>query len=586
MSLYNDASLLLIPSGYKSGKLYSQKPTDGSGDLTFTRASDATRVNSDGLIEKVRTNLLLQSNTFDTTWISNNTTLTSGQSGYDGTNNAWSHIPTATNTYHRIRQSITTPVSTEINYSVYAKANGYNFVRIIENAVTGNFATFNLSTGVVENNTGIRASIENIGGGWYRCNLSVINSTATSRMDIYAMENASYLEFLANGTSGIYIQNAQAEISDFGATEYIPTTTAPVSVGMTANVPRLDYTNSSCPRLILEPQRTNLALYSEQFDNGAWWKNQATIVANDAISPDGTQNAELFYPTSSGSYRQVSQNISVTNGVTYSFSIFVKLAGLTNKYFHIYDVNNDFGAYFNIDNGTVANTQNGTATIENIGNGWYRCILISTATSTNTYPKGFIVTNSSANNSDSVTANGTNGFYIWGAQLEVGSYPTSYIPTLSTSVTRVADVCSKTGISSLIGQTEGAFMIDVNLDTRASFTYFALAPNLSSADNYLGIGLFAGSIVFESVVSASLQAGITLTNSATGRFKIAVAYKANDFVMYVNGTLVGTDTSGSFPTCSQIGLYEYNKTPSVKYNQALLFPTRLTNDELASLTTI
>ena len=62
--LFNKASLVLVPSGYKAGKVYSQVPTDGGGDLTFTRASSATRVNSDGLIEKVRTNLFLNSNNF------------------------------------------------------------------------------------------------------------------------------------------------------------------------------------------------------------------------------------------------------------------------------------------------------------------------------------------------------------------------------------------------------------------------------------------------------------------------------------------------------------------------------------------
>ena len=92
-TLFDDASLVMIPSGYKDDKLYSIKPTSGDGDFTFSRdgsgASPATRVNSAGLIEKGRTNLLLQSNDFDTTWGSTNVTETSGQSGYDGTNDAW-----------------------------------------------------------------------------------------------------------------------------------------------------------------------------------------------------------------------------------------------------------------------------------------------------------------------------------------------------------------------------------------------------------------------------------------------------------------------------------------------------------------
>ena len=129
-------------------------------------------------------------------------------------------------------------------------------------------------------------------------------------------------------------------------------------------------------------------------------------------------------------------------------------------------------------------------------------------------------------------------------------------------------------------------MIDVNLDVRASFSYFAIASSLGSAANYIGIGIGGSSIDYEVVVSSVLQAGISLANSATGRFKIAAAYKANDFVLYINGTQIGTDTSGTVPTCSEIGLFNYNDNQPLKYNQAVIFKTRLTNAELASLTTI
>jgi hypothetical protein len=150
----------------------------------------------------------------------------------------------------------------------------------------------------------------------------------------------------------------------------------------------------------------------------------------------------------------------------------------------------------------------------------------------------------------------------------------------------VADACSKTGISSLIGQTEGAFMIDINLDLRVGYSYFALANSLASSSNYIGIGIGGSSIDYEVVVSTVLQVSISLANSATGRFKIAGAYKANDFVLYINGTQIGTDTSGTVPTCSEIGLFNYVQNQPLKYNEVVVFPTRLTNAELASLTTI
>lgn len=339
---------------------------------------------------------------------------------------------------------------------------------------------------------------------------------------------------------------------------------------VSSGVPRLDYTNSTCPKLLLEPQRTNYQLYSE---NSAAWTAGADGITVDyntteTADPFGSNNAEKV--TSVSGNRRMYDILSNPAGAL-TMSAFVK-AGTGNEFL----MRNTTGSIivgFNLTSLAITATA-GTGTITSYGNGWYRCTASTTSGSaSDVFQYQFL--------------NDANEYmYFFGAMVEAGAYATSYIPTTTAAVTRLADAVSKTGISSLIGQTEGAFMIDVNLDTRASFTYFALATNLASAQNYLGIGLNAGSIVFESVVSAVLQAGITLTNSATGRFKIAVAYKANDFVMYVNGTQVGTDTSGSVPTCSQIGFYNYGQTPSVKYNQALVFKTRLTNDQLAQLTAV
>jgi hypothetical protein len=269
----------------------------------------------------------------------------------------------------------------------------------------------------------------------------------------------------------------------------------------------------------------------------------------------------------------------------YTFSVFVKKQ--TRNFFAIstYDGSTTLEGYFNINTGAVATMPAGlTGSIVSYGNGWYRCSVTRTmGANANNY---FAFNAAPTDGGSTYTGTSAIACSLYGATIELGAYATSYIPTLGTSVTRVADAASKTGISSLIGQTEGAFMIDVNLDVRTNYTYFALAPNIGVTSDYLGIGFKVTSIVFESVVGSGLQAGITFNNSATGRFKIAVAYKANDFVMYVNGALVGTDTSGTLPACSEIGLYQYDQTQYIKYNEALLFKTRLTNAQLAELTTL
>jgi hypothetical protein len=316
--------------------------------------------------------------------------------------------------------------------------------------------------------------------------------------------------------------------------------------------------------------------YSEQFNNAAWTQYQGgTITANSVTSPDGTQNADTLTVASGQTYSGIYQSVSASSDV-YTVSIFAKYN--TKRWLFFFDASASAQGWFDIQNGVLGTIPSGhTGTIENFGNGWYRCTFKKNTAVTPAYFQiGLVDTDGFS----SPTSNGSS--YIWGAQLEASSYATSLINTTSSSATRVADACSKTGISSLIGQTSGAFMIDVDLKSRLNYTYF-LINNTTS--NYIGIGINVNSIVFEVVSAAVLQSSISLSNSATGRFKIAGAYANNDFVLYINGTQVGTDTSGSVPATNQVDLY-YNATNTIQYNEVVLFPTRLTNAELASLTTI
>ena len=301
MSLYKDASLVMIPSAYKDGKLYSIRPTDGSGDFTFSRGSNlaATRVDVNGLIEKGRENLILQSNQFDTTWASQNLTATGNQAGYDSSNNAWKLTPSTANTYHRIiNSSSSVSASVVVTLSVYAKADGYNFIRVSENANSGDYATFNLSTGVVENNTSLYAKIESVGNGWYRCS-STITPVAIHRFDIYVMESANVQQpWTGDGTSGILVQDAQLE-QGLVATSVIETGASTAQAGILEDMPRLDY-SGSCPSLLLEPQRSNVLQNSEYFSASDWINNGVTITNNAIISPEGKTNAALLTGVSGG----------------------------------------------------------------------------------------------------------------------------------------------------------------------------------------------------------------------------------------------------------------------------------------------
>jgi hypothetical protein len=575
MSFYSDASLVLIPSGYKNQKIYAAKPTDGSADLVFSRASNATRVASNGLIEKVRTNLILQSNTFSTTWFNINSTETSGQAGYDGTNNAWRIDLTGAAGY--ISQSISN--SGVATASIYAKAGTLNFVRV---RVTGSgfdkLVDVDLTDGSIDT-TGagnINATATSVGSGWYKITLTFDSST--SALLIYPIQAAN--DFTA--TSGnILIQNAQLEQGDV-ATDYIATTTTAVSVGPVSGLPRLDYLNSSCPRLLLEGQRTNLFPYYSYLSG--WSVNSVTLANNYATSPEGLQNATRLTRVTTGN---IGQNVAITSGTNYAISIFGKAD--TGSIVNI-TTTGDFPSStleFDLSDQSTSVTLGSFVSygIESYGNGWYRCWLVQAPTTTGT---GTIRINTGDNMS----------VLLYGAQCEAGSYMTSLIPTNGTSVTRVADAASKTGISSLIGQTEGTLFVEVDskvaLQLELNGTQRALMVSDGTNTNRILMNFFRNSSgvtqIESNLIKSTSQASFASVITENKTYKIAFAYKANDFVFYINGVQIGTDTSGdtfSAGTLSRLDVgqdFAGTLQQSNPISQALLFTTRLTNAQLAELT--
>lgn len=221
---------------------------------------------------------------------------------------------------------------------------------------------------------------------------------------------------------------------------------------VSTNVPRLDYTNSSCPSILVEPQRTNLLTYSEQFDNVSWIKFGSTINANTTTAPDGTNTADKLEEDNINNQHLI-QKILVASNTSYTFSVFAKKA--ERNWVILRGVNalgQEVRAWFNIDSGTIGTLQNGAiAKITNYSNGWYKLEMTMPSFTTGFE---FRINISTGNGIDSYLGTTGNGIYIWGAQLEAGSYATSYIPTTSASVTRNADVISKTGISGITTITE------------------------------------------------------------------------------------------------------------------------------------
>jgi hypothetical protein len=559
MSYYDDSSLFLSPNGYKTSVLFAQKPMDANGQLAFTRSnSTATRVNSAGLIEKVRTNLVLQSETFQTTWSPQIATIaanaTTAPNGTLTADKLVAAVGAGTSVQHRVDQTTTSAIGIN-TFSVYGKKSE---IDIIQLRIGVNGAGFDLTNGTTGGAAaGVTSSILNAGNGWYRCSITF---TSVAANEIVRINLATTLSppssFIGDGVSGAFIWGAQLETGDI-ATDYIPTTTAAVSVGPVANLPRIDYTGGGCGKLLLEPQRSNLLTFSEQIDDAAWVKSTTTVTANAQVSPDGYTNAETMTVSTSASI--VEQTMSLGAG-TYTFSVYVKVISQTTA--------GQMRLQGLVDAANVS--VNFTPTTE-----WQRFTATYTPTATLT----------------SVRVRGQSfvgTLAVWGAQLEVGAYATSYIPTLGAAVTRGADACSKTGISSLIGQTEGTILIDMEfsaLSTNRDIIYIG-----TSAQAYRLVAAIGNSINAGARVSSSSVNYVTSSALTNGRIKIGYGYKSGEHVLYINGVQIGTSTSTSVPTGTiseiQLGTAIINETISNPINQALLFKTRLSNSELAQLTTI
>lgn len=569
----------MIPSGYKTSKVYSVKPTDGSGDMAFSRSNDtATRVNSAGLIEKVRTNVALYSEQFDNAyWGKANVTVTSNTTANPVNGAATADTLTRTGGASGFlnKQIAQTGV---VTFSIFAKAGTTNEVRLnTYDGAADRGATYNLTTGAITGVYGspLSTSAQSFGGGWYRISIAVTSASYTD------------CQVQIDSVNSVIIFGAQLESGDI-ATDYIATTSAAVSVGPVANVPRLDYLGSSCPRLLLEPQRTNRAQFSEQFSNAFWTKDNVTISSNVAVSPDGFTNADKVVSTAANGEHLVYYFDSL-NGGSGSLSVFVKKAEY--RYAILRAVLADTGLYqtcvFDFDTLTFPVQGLGTGKAESYGNGWYRISVSYTLPSAGAYGVQF---GFSPTTDHVYTGDGTSGGFAYGFQFEAGAYATSYIPTLGSASTRGSDAAYKASISTLIGQTEGVAFIDFVWNGLTGIgSYPRIIELWGDSNNYIQLYSIAGTTSWGwDVYNGGTVQFTGSSTMALGRNKIAIAYKLNDMAIYKNGTLVASDTSCTVPATSSLGIAgSYTGSGAqlaASVNQTLLFKTRLSNADLAALT--
>jgi hypothetical protein len=336
---------------------------------------------------------------------------------------------------------------------------------------------------------------------------------------------------------------------------------------------------------LLEPQRTNLATYSEQADQ--YIKIGATIGSNVLTSPDGFINADsIIEDASTGGHVFYNFSLTTFTAAAHTASVFAKKGGRDFFVLSLYDGAVGHDAYFNLNTGTLGNLDAGvTATITNYGNGWYRCtVTATTAASTG----GIAIYAASANGTDSYA--GTNGLaagYFYGWQLEVGSYVSSYIPTLGSSVTRLGETSETTSLqsASLIGATAGTFFVQATKTDDA--VWFNQRIFLTSTlQRALLMDTSAGQIRLRIWDAASaLGATITTSGLVNGLVKYLINWDGTTVKVFANGVLVGSSAQPSY-AYTTYSTFESASFSNNEISQVSFFPIALTDAECIQLTAL
>jgi hypothetical protein len=544
--------------------------------VTFTRASGA--VYYDGVtVAKAEENLLGYSQEFGEWGKGGIASVTvNAETAPDGTLTADTVIADGTNTTHFVWQSIgaTVVASNTFVFSVFAKAGTNNFIQFYPHN-SNIYANFDLSTGAVGDSANCTASIVSVGNGWYRCIVTYTSTASTTQMRINIVTAANSVRPETNTLStSVILWGAQLEQRS-AATAYTPTVTQlvtktqPQLLTAANNQARFDHnpvTNESLG-LFIEEQRTNIATRSEEFNVSPWSVVRSSVIANVMIAPDGTLTADKHVEDTTLGSHDLSQNYTATSGNTYTFSVYAKAAERTQCSVRLNRTSggNLFSGnpqvVVNLIDGSVVSTSNVLAYIINhVGNGWYRISVTQTATGTGTQN---ITVGPCLDGVGSYTGDGYSGIYVWGAQLEVNVFPTSYIKTEASEATRIADSARMidANFTSWFRQDQGTIYVEASCNATDRNPVNAGVPIATFQQAGLrGFGLQAAAdtknLFFTSRNDVE-QLSVTIgTYTPETFFKIIGAYSSSNSSQIGcvnNGTLVSSGYSDTTPIELLIG---------------------------------
>ena len=558
MSILKLASLIVTPNAYEESKILAVVPSNGSGDLDFVRASTKTRVNPQGFITDSCKNLLSFSEDFgNAVYQLNAGTSISLNQSLSPSNTLTADNYVGTGASGIIQRNSSFSVGNNVVFSIFVKANGAN----------NKFRLFGDSSLISSNFTATNDWVR------YSFPITVVNGGALRPYGI--------IRDSSDNNVNVFIWGAQLELGS-SATSYFPTTDR-------LNVPSIDYTGGGCPSILLEPQATNLRSYSESIISARGYSLVNAVLDTASITnPFGLSSANLLKLNSGANAGNSNEGFDfgglvLANNTQYVQSLFVKPFGSTTLRLR----NNAAGGTANF-----ILTGAGTAPANIIGlqastilayiNGWYR--ISWTFTTGTTAP---------SNRADfyaikTDVADGVNGVYVFGAQLELGEVKTSYIPTQASAVTRLQDQLIKTGISSLIGQTEGAIFLSL----KGFFNDFAankfITINDGTTNNMIGLFLNTSGEIVAYIRTNSITNAVSTGVSQNSTSKIAIKYTTNSYKIFINGTLRNTiyfanpisGTLSKFNSSQADGGSAFNGN----LNNIQLYKTALSDEECILLT--
>ena len=563
-------------------------------ELTFSRNSLGSYTDANGLVQSMPYNLATYSEQFDNAaWTKNGTTVVSGFASPNGNNNAFKLVEDSSNAIHRIYQTSTVYASPNASISVFIKYNGrqYILIRFADQSVGRWYDLINGTLGNTYVGTPNDSTITSVGDGWYRITLSN-TSNAQARCEFWVSDTQSVSAYQGDGTSGVYIYGAQLNQGST-ALPYFATTTR-------LNLARVDYKDNVNGSLLLEPQRTNSFTFSENINN---------------FSTLGRLNCGY---TLGGSFGGFNTSCLITS-TSFTGSLIRGVLGfnsvnLQNNYFTI-RVKKKSGWYLNVIGGNGCaggdlkiNLASGGGYISSSGtmltdykvNEFDDYFQIGFKTTQNATTAAGLINLIFYDNASFANYNDAGGttFNVSGIQWEnQQTYGTSYIKSEGAATTRLADSCYKTGISDKINSVEGvlyaemASLSDISPLTASELTISdgTLSNNIrllyspSTSLNSLFVRIDVGGVR----VATFNYTGVTITNLN----KFAVKWKVNDFALWVNGTEVLTNLSGTSFAASTLSKFAFTNAIGgdnlfANIQNLMVFPSALSDTELATLTTL